>query len=119
MGNRSVGREDTLGVLPSLLFCKMLRFLKRPLVVTIDINLNLVALTGLGLLTRLWQLSYPRAVVFDEVYYGQYISFYMKRVFFLDDSGPPFGHMLLALGGRLARRIRWELSVEPNWSRIQ
>lgn len=37
---------------------------------------------------------------FDEVYYGQYISFYMKRIFFLDGSGPPFGHMLLALGGR-------------------
>ncbi|XP_078186299.1 protein O-mannosyl-transferase 1 isoform X10 [Callithrix jacchus] len=38
---------------------------------------------------------------FDEVYYGQYISFYMKRIFFLDDSGPPFGHMVLALGGYL------------------
>ena len=38
---------------------------------------------------------------FDEVYYGQYISFYMKRIFFLDGSGPPFGHMLLALGGRI------------------
>lgn len=41
---------------------------------------------------------------FDEVYYGQYLSFYMKRIFFLDGSGPPFGHMLLALGGRLSRR---------------
>ncbi|XP_021079539.2 protein O-mannosyl-transferase 1 isoform X4 [Mesocricetus auratus] len=101
MGSHSAGLEETLGVLPSLLFCKMLRFFKRPLVVTADINLNLVALTGLGLLTRLWQLCYPRAVVFDEVYYGQYISFYMKRMFFLDDSGPPFGHMLLALGGYL------------------
>ncbi|XP_005408420.1 PREDICTED: protein O-mannosyl-transferase 1 isoform X1 [Chinchilla lanigera] len=79
----------------------MLGFLKRPVVVTADINLNIVALTGVGLLSRLWRLSYPRAVVFDEVYYGQYISFYMNRVFFLDDSGPPFGHMLLALGGYL------------------
>ncbi|KAM5299667.1 protein O-mannosyl-transferase 1 isoform 6-T6 [Ctenodactylus gundi] len=25
----------------------------------------------------------------------------MKRIFFVDDSGPPFGHMLLALGGYL------------------
>ncbi|XP_028612819.1 protein O-mannosyl-transferase 1 isoform X1 [Grammomys surdaster] len=125
MGSRSAGLEETLGVLPSLLFCKMLRFLKRPLVVTVDINLNLVALTGLGLLTRLWQLSYPRAVVFDEVYYGQYISFYMKRVFFLDDSGPPFGHMLLALGGWLGgfdgdflwNRIGAEYSSNvPVWS---
>lgn len=37
---------------------------------------------------------------FDEVYYGQFVSLYMKRIFFVDDSGPPFGHMLLAFGGR-------------------
>nr|XP_048288023.1 protein O-mannosyl-transferase 1 isoform X2 [Myodes glareolus] len=125
MGSHFAGHAETLGVPPSLLFCKMLRFLKQPLVVTADINLNLVALTGLGLLTRLWQLSYPRAVVFDEVYYGQYISFYMKRIFFLDDSGPPFGHMLLALGGYLGgfdgnflwNRIGAEYSSNvPVWS---
>ncbi|XP_012576779.1 PREDICTED: protein O-mannosyl-transferase 1 isoform X2 [Condylura cristata] len=79
----------------------MLGLLKRPVVVTAHINLTVVALTAAGLLSRLWRLTYPRAVVFDEVYYGQYISFYMKRVFFLDGSGPPFGHMLLALGGYL------------------
>ncbi|XP_062938013.1 protein O-mannosyl-transferase 1 isoform X3 [Cynocephalus volans] len=103
----------------------MLGFLKRPVVVTTDINLNLVALTGVGLLSRLWQLTSPRAVVFDEVYYGQYISFYMKRIFFLDDSGPPFGHMLLALGGYLGgfdgnflwNRIGAEYSSNvPVWS---
>ncbi|KAI4898339.1 hypothetical protein NFI96_024570, partial [Prochilodus magdalenae] len=38
---------------------------------------------------------------FDEVYYGQFVSLYMKRVFFIDESGPPFGHMILALGGYL------------------
>ncbi|XP_036095369.1 protein O-mannosyl-transferase 1 isoform X2 [Rousettus aegyptiacus] len=103
----------------------MLEFLQRPVVVTADVNLNVVALTLLGLLSRLWQLTYPRAVVFDEVYYGQYISFYMKRVFFLDGSGPPFGHMLLALGGYLGgfdgnflwNRIGAEYSSNvPVWS---
>ncbi|XP_034520603.1 protein O-mannosyl-transferase 1 isoform X2 [Ailuropoda melanoleuca] len=103
----------------------MLGFLKRPVVVTADINLNVVALTAMGLLSRLWQLAYPRAVVFDEVYYGQYISFYMKRIFFLDGSGPPFGHMLLALGGYLGgfdgnflwNRIGAEYSSNvPVWS---
>uniref|UniRef100_A0A667I502 Dolichyl-phosphate-mannose--protein mannosyltransferase n=1 Tax=Lynx canadensis TaxID=61383 RepID=A0A667I502_LYNCA len=103
----------------------MLGFLKHPVVVTADINLNVVALTAMGLLSRLWQLSYPRAVVFDEVYYGQYISFYMKRIFFLDGSGPPFGHMLLALGGYLGgfdgnflwNRIGAEYSSNvPVWS---
>lgn len=43
---------------------------------------------------------------FDEVYYGQFVSLYMKRIFFVDDSGPPFGHMLLALGGRVS--WNWE-----------
>ncbi|XP_063287375.1 protein O-mannosyl-transferase 1 [Pelobates fuscus] len=99
--------------------------LKPPFVVTLDINLLLVALTILGLLTRLWSLSHPPAVVFDEVYYGQFISLYMKRIFFLDDSGPPLGHMLLALGGYLGgfdgnfawNRIGAEYSSNvPVWS---
>lgn len=33
------------------------------------------------------------------MYYGQFLSLYMKQVFFIDESGPPFGHMILALGG--------------------
>uniref|UniRef100_A0A8C9EHQ6 dolichyl-phosphate-mannose--protein mannosyltransferase n=1 Tax=Pavo cristatus TaxID=9049 RepID=A0A8C9EHQ6_PAVCR len=82
-------------------FDRMLGFLKNPVVVTAEINLSLVALTVMGLMSRLWGLSYPRAVVFDEVYYGQFVSLYMKRIFFVDDSGPPLGHMLLALGGYL------------------
>ncbi|XP_063000987.1 protein O-mannosyl-transferase 1 isoform X3 [Elgaria multicarinata webbii] len=79
----------------------MLDFLKYPVLLSVDINVNLVVLTVLGLISRLWALSYPRAVVFDEVYYGQFLSLYMKRIFFVDDSGPPFGHMLLAFGGYL------------------
>ncbi|KAJ7418252.1 Protein O-mannosyl-transferase 1 [Pitangus sulphuratus] len=103
----------------------MLGFLKEPVVVTAEINVNLVALTVMGLITRLWGLCYPRAVVFDEVYYGQFVSLYMKRIFFVDDSGPPFGHMLLALGGYLGgfdgnflwNRIGAEYTMNvPVWS---
>ncbi|KAL7839774.1 hypothetical protein SRHO_G00264320 [Serrasalmus rhombeus] len=57
--------------------------------------------TVLGLLTRLYGIQIPASVVFDEVYYGQFVSLYMKRVFFIDESGPPLGHMILALGGYL------------------
>ncbi|XP_069465394.1 protein O-mannosyl-transferase 1 isoform X2 [Ambystoma mexicanum] len=78
---------------------KMPSFLKLPILLTVNVNVVLVALTIAGLASRLWALTYPRAVVFDEVYYGQFISLYMKRIFFVDDSGPPLGHMLLALGG--------------------
>ncbi|KAM7144291.1 protein O-mannosyl-transferase 1 isoform 3-T3 [Macrochelys suwanniensis] len=103
----------------------MLGFLKQPVVVTAEINVNLVALTVMGLVNRLWALSYPQAVVFDEVYYGQFVSLYMKRIFFVDDSGPPFGHMLLAFGGYLGgfdgnflwNRIGAEYSMNvPVWS---
>lgn len=41
----------------------MLGFLKEPVVVTAKINVNLVALTVMGLISRLWGLCYPRAVV--------------------------------------------------------
>ncbi|KAJ7308001.1 hypothetical protein JRQ81_008501 [Phrynocephalus forsythii] len=79
----------------------MLGFLKQPPVLAVEINVNLAVLAALGLTSRLWALSYPPAVVFDEVYYGQFLSLYMKRIFFVDDSGPPFGHLLLAFGGYL------------------
>ncbi|XP_075690801.1 protein O-mannosyl-transferase 1 [Rhinoderma darwinii] len=104
---------------------KMAASMKSPFVVSLEINLIVVTLTVLGLVSRLWNLCHPPAVVFDEVYYGQFISLYMKRVFFLDDSGPPFGHMLLALGGHLGgfdgnfmwNRIGAEYSSNvPVWS---
>lgn len=44
-------------------FDRMLGFLKKPVVVTAEINMNLMALTVMGLISRLWGLSYPRAVV--------------------------------------------------------
>lgn len=72
-----------------------------PLVVTLRVDLILVLVTVLALWTRLSWLGRPPAVVFDEVYYGQFVSLYMKRVFFMDDSGPPLGHMTLALGAYL------------------
>ncbi|GAA6235005.1 protein O-mannosyl-transferase 1 [Lates japonicus] len=75
--------------------------LQLPLVVTAQVDLVLVLVSVLALWTRLSHLSYPNAVVFDEVYYGQFVSLYMKRVFFIDDSGPPLGHMILALGAYL------------------
>uniref|UniRef100_A0A8B9F259 Protein O-mannosyl-transferase 1 n=1 Tax=Amazona collaria TaxID=241587 RepID=A0A8B9F259_9PSIT len=103
----------------------MLGFLKEPVIVNVEINMNIMVLSLMGLISRLWGLSYPRAVVFDEVYYGQFVSLYMKRIFFVDDSGPPFGHMLLALGGYLGgfdgnflwNRIGAEYSMNvPVWS---
>ncbi|XP_056601933.1 protein O-mannosyl-transferase 1 [Triplophysa dalaica] len=74
---------------------------KLPITVKVEINLLLVAVTALALLTRLYGIQFPKAVVFDEVYYGQFLSLYMKQEFFFDESGPPLGHMILALGAYL------------------
>ncbi|XP_076854170.1 protein O-mannosyl-transferase 1 isoform X2 [Brachyhypopomus gauderio] len=74
---------------------------KLPVTVTLEINVLLVAVTAFGFVTRLYGIQFPRAVVFDEVYYGQFVSLYMKRLFFIDESGPPLGHMIQALGGYL------------------
>ncbi|XP_042193224.1 protein O-mannosyl-transferase 1 isoform X1 [Callorhinchus milii] len=76
----------------------MLEVLKLPIILTVQVDLVLIILTGLGIWSRLCGLSYPKAVVFDEVFYGQFVSLYMKQIFFIDDSGPPLGHMILALG---------------------
>nr|XP_057927499.1 protein O-mannosyl-transferase 1 [Doryrhamphus excisus] len=72
-----------------------------PLVVTARVDLGLLLLSLLAFWTRLGLLGYPNAVVFDEVYYGQFVSLYMKRIFFIDDSGPALGHMILAFGAYL------------------
>ncbi|XP_023676528.2 protein O-mannosyl-transferase 1 isoform X1 [Paramormyrops kingsleyae] len=79
----------------------MLESIKLPIMVKADVNLVLVALTLMGLVTRLCGINFPKAVVFDEVYYGQFVSLYMKQLFFIDESGPPLGHMILALGAYL------------------
>ncbi|XP_029018976.1 protein O-mannosyl-transferase 1 isoform X2 [Betta splendens] len=75
--------------------------LQLPLLVTAQVDLVLLLVSAFAFWTRLGHLSYPNAVVFDEVYYGQFVSLYMRRVFFVDDSGPPLGHMILALGAYL------------------
>ncbi|KAG5840916.1 protein O-mannosyl-transferase 1 isoform X1 [Anguilla anguilla] len=75
--------------------------IKLPITVKTEINVILLIITALGLVTRMYGINFPNAVVFDEVYYGQFVSLYMKQVFFIDESGPPFGHMILALGAYL------------------
>ncbi|XP_061427635.1 protein O-mannosyl-transferase 1-like [Lethenteron reissneri] len=88
---------------------------KRPLSVrlSVEVDVGLVLLTLLALWSRLGGLAYPGAVVFDEVYYGQFVSLYVNGVFFVDQSGPPLGHMLLALGAYLG-----DFNGNFTWERI-
>ncbi|UYV78218.1 POMT1, partial [Cordylochernes scorpioides] len=67
----------------------------------VELNVATLVLLGAALATRLWNLEHPRAIVFDELHYGKFVAFYMKRTFFFD-AYPPLGKMLVALAGYVA-----------------
>jgi len=52
-------------------------------------------LSGLALVTRLWQLGLPPAVVFDEVYFRQFAADYLNGHYFFDIH-PPLVKLLFA-----------------------
>ena len=59
----------------------------------------LIALiTLLAFITRFYAIHNPNLVVFDEVHFGKYASYYIQRTFFFDVH-PPLGKLLLALVG--------------------
>lgn len=57
-------------------------------------------ITIIALVIRFIKLSYPREVVFDEVHFGKFASYYLERTFFFDVH-PPFAKMLIAFVGWL------------------
>lgn len=58
------------------------------------------AVTLLAAVVRFRKLSYPREVVFDEVHFGKFASYYLERTYFFDVH-PPFAKMLIAFVGWL------------------
>ncbi|KAJ2776733.1 hypothetical protein H4R18_005519 [Coemansia javaensis] len=50
---------------------------------------------------RLWRLSSPAQVVFDEVHFGKFAGRYINGTYFFDVH-PPLAKMMLAAAGRLA-----------------
>lgn len=57
-------------------------------------------LTFLALVTRLWQLASPSALVFDEVYFRQFAASYLSHNFFFDIH-PPLVKLIFAGIGAL------------------
>lgn len=57
-------------------------------------------LGGLALMTRLWQLGLPPAVVFDEVYFRQFAADYLSGHYFFDIH-PPLVKLMFAGFGSL------------------
>ncbi|KAI9207511.1 Dolichyl-phosphate-mannose-protein mannosyltransferase-domain-containing protein [Polychytrium aggregatum] len=60
-----------------------------------------IALTIVAALIRLYRISNPSEVVFDEVHFGGFGSHYIKGEFFMDVH-PPLGKLLVAASGAVA-----------------
>ncbi|OQO04415.1 hypothetical protein B0A48_11026 [Cryoendolithus antarcticus] len=65
-----------------------------------DYKLALGIITILAFITRFWGISHPNQVVFDEVHFGKFASYYLQRTYFFDVH-PPFGKLLFAFAGWL------------------
>ncbi|KAK9238939.1 Dolichyl-phosphate-mannose-protein mannosyltransferase-domain-containing protein [Lipomyces kononenkoae] len=63
-------------------------------------NFALFMVTILSFWTRFYMLYHPDQVVFDEVHFGKFASYYLQRTYFFDVH-PPFGKLLFALVGWL------------------
>jgi dolichyl-phosphate-mannose-protein mannosyltransferase len=66
----------------------------------LDYQIGFGVITSLAFLTRFWGISHPNEVVFDEVHFGKFASYYLERTYFFDVH-PPFGKLLFAFMGWL------------------
>lgn len=60
----------------------------------------LVAVTLVAAFLRFRIIGFPNKVVFDEVHFGKFASFYLQHTYFFD-LHPPFAKLLIAFGGWL------------------
>ncbi|RWS05915.1 protein O-mannosyl-transferase 2-like protein, partial [Dinothrombium tinctorium] len=58
------------------------------------------AVTLIAFASRLYKISEPNHVCWDETHFGKMGSWYINRTFFFDVH-PPLGKMLIALSGKL------------------
>ncbi|KAF2459716.1 protein O-mannosyl-transferase 1 [Lineolata rhizophorae] len=65
-----------------------------------DYKVALGIITMMSFVTRFWGINHPSQVVFDEVHFGKFASYYLQRTYFFDVH-PPFGKLLFALAGWL------------------
>ncbi|CDZ98086.1 glycosyltransferase family 39 protein [Phaffia rhodozyma] len=58
-------------------------------------------LVALAAIVRFWGIGFPDGVVFDEVHFGKFASYYILREYYFDVH-PPLSKMLLGLAGYLS-----------------
>ncbi|KAL5615655.1 hypothetical protein BROUX41_005692 [Berkeleyomyces rouxiae] len=69
------------------------------------VTFSLMTLMAFG--TRFWGISHPDEVVFDEVHFGKFASYYIQRTYFFDVH-PPFAKLLFAFVG-------WMVGYDGNF----
>ncbi|TBU37009.1 O-mannosyltransferase [Dichomitus squalens] len=58
----------------------------------------IVALTTIAFALRFYKINHPDQVVFDEVHFGKFASYYITRQYYFDVH-PPFAKLLFGLAG--------------------
>ncbi|CAG8457563.1 10972_t:CDS:10 [Ambispora gerdemannii] len=58
-------------------------------------NAVLFFLTVSSFITRFWNIGYPAEVVFDEVHFGKFASYYLQRTYYFDVH-PPLAKLMFA-----------------------
>lgn len=61
-------------------------------------KLALYFITAVAFISRFYSINYPNEVVFDEVHFGKFASYYLQRTYFFD-LHPPFAKLLIAFVG--------------------
>ncbi|MCX5766678.1 MAG: phospholipid carrier-dependent glycosyltransferase [Gemmatimonadetes bacterium] len=76
---------------------------------------ELVLLTALALVTRLWSITYPPVVVWDEHHYTYFMGAYLNGTYIVDVH-PPLGRLILAATAKLFGyngMALWERNAAP------
>ena len=87
----------------------------RQLLQTMSRRPEIVVLTVLALLTRLWSVTYPAVVVWDEHHYTYFMGAYLNGTYIVDVH-PPLGRLMLAATAKLFGyngTALWERTAAP------
>jgi len=68
----------------------------------------IVGLSFFSLFTRLWMIYHPSTVVFDEVHFGNFSNWYIRKEFHFDIH-PPLGKMIMAM---IAKTTQYKGDIE-------